>query len=197
MNLPYIANRIKDILDTVEVFSYYGFQPNRSGFICCPFHAEKTASLKVYPGHGGYHCFGCGHHGSVIDFVMAYFNLDFSSALQKLNDDFCLQLPIGEKLTLRKVREIQSAERKRKELEESWNAKLNNLQVEYDYVLGQTIKFHRIIKNFAPKGPEDEFHPLFVEALKKINWVEDELLNAETRLREHESGRTSYSDIGS
>ena len=34
---------------------------------CCPFHNEDTPSLKLYDDH--YHCFACGAHGDVINFV--------------------------------------------------------------------------------------------------------------------------------
>ncbi len=36
----------------------------------CPFHAEKDPSFTVNEGKQFFHCFGCGSHGSVIDFVM-------------------------------------------------------------------------------------------------------------------------------
>ncbi|MDN3563146.1 AAA family ATPase [Paeniroseomonas aquatica] len=34
---------------------------------CCPFHQERTPSFVVYPDH--FHCYGCGAHGDVFDFV--------------------------------------------------------------------------------------------------------------------------------
>ena len=101
------ANEIRNRLDTQEVFSNYGLRPNRSGFVCCFSHNEKTPSMKVYKGNGGYHCFGCGAHGSIIDFVMQYFGLSFKEAIIKINEDFSLGLPIDEKLDCRKQLEMQ------------------------------------------------------------------------------------------
>lgn len=43
----------------------------------CPFHAEKDPSFMVYP-DGGYHCFGCGAHGTLED-IAAYIGIDFVS----------------------------------------------------------------------------------------------------------------------
>lgn len=35
----------------------------------CPFHSEKTPSFKVNDKDGFYHCFGCGAHGDVFDWL--------------------------------------------------------------------------------------------------------------------------------
>ncbi|CCQ72453.1 DNA primase [Magnetospira sp. QH-2] len=58
----------------------------------CPFHKEKTPSFYVYDDH--YHCFGCGVHGSVIDFVMNTENLSFPEAVEKLADEAGLEVPV-------------------------------------------------------------------------------------------------------
>lgn len=70
----------------------YGFTPNRAGFICCPFHAEKSASLKLY--ERSFYCFGCGAGGSVIDFAAMLFQVDALGAVKRLNDDFRLGLDL-------------------------------------------------------------------------------------------------------
>lgn len=61
---------------------------NREGFIKCPFHNEKTPSLKVrfYPDKNKYKfkCFGCDTGGDVIDFIMKYKNIDYKAAREYL-----------------------------------------------------------------------------------------------------------------
>lgn len=87
------SEQIKERLTAREVFEFYGFHPNRAGFIQCPFHSgDKHGSLKIYPGAGGWHCFGCGAGGSVIDFAMLLFDTNFSQACDRLNADFGLGL---------------------------------------------------------------------------------------------------------
>ncbi len=59
----------------------------------CPFHPEKTPSFHVYPNDQSYHCFGCGAHGSMIDFVMKQRNLPFPEAVSALAEMVGLPLP--------------------------------------------------------------------------------------------------------
>jgi DNA primase len=60
---------------------------------CCPFHDEKTPSFTVNDAKQFYHCFGCGAHGDVIGFVMAYDHLSFPDAVKTLAAEAGLQLP--------------------------------------------------------------------------------------------------------
>ncbi len=50
----------------------------------CPFHNEKSPSFTVSEDKGFYHCFGCGAHGSAIDFVMRTESLTFPEAIQRV-----------------------------------------------------------------------------------------------------------------
>ncbi len=59
----------------------------------CPFHKEKTPSFTVNEEKGFYHCFGCGAHGSVFDFVMETEGLSFPEAVEKLAGEAGLEVP--------------------------------------------------------------------------------------------------------
>jgi DNA primase len=59
----------------------------------CPFHNEKTPSFTVNEDKGFYHCFGCGAHGSVMDFVMQTEGLEFPQAVEKLAAEAGMQVP--------------------------------------------------------------------------------------------------------
>lgn len=83
------ADAIKSSLSMRAVIERYGYEPNRAGFISCPFHSDKTPSIKVYNDIGrGFYCFGCGAGGSVIDFVMKLFDISFQQAIARLSFDF-------------------------------------------------------------------------------------------------------------
>jgi len=74
------AQVIRDSVTMEQILSLYGYK-TKHGFMVCPFHGDKDASLKVYPGAGGWHCFGCGKGGSVVDFVMEHEGCDFRTAV--------------------------------------------------------------------------------------------------------------------
>jgi DNA primase len=59
----------------------------------CPFHNEKTPSFTLNEEKGFYHCFGCGAHGDVIEFVMRTENLPFPEAIEQLAGDAGLAVP--------------------------------------------------------------------------------------------------------
>lgn len=59
----------------------------------CPFHNEKTPSFTVNDQKGFYHCFGCGEHGSAIDFVMKTEGLQFPEAVEALAGQAGVEVP--------------------------------------------------------------------------------------------------------
>ncbi len=50
----------------------------------CPFHYEKSASFHVDDRKGFYHCFGCGAHGSIIDWLLEFQKMTFLEAITHL-----------------------------------------------------------------------------------------------------------------
>ena len=50
----------------------------------CPFHMERTPSFAVYPEEQRFHCFGCGAHGDIFDFLQAQEGLDIRAAAERL-----------------------------------------------------------------------------------------------------------------
>jgi DNA primase len=82
----HITQSIRDRVDVVELIGgcieLKKHGKNHKGK--CPFHAEKTPSFTVSQEKGFYHCFGCGAHGDVIEFVMQYRGSSFPEAVREL-----------------------------------------------------------------------------------------------------------------
>lgn len=163
-----IAQEIRSRISADDVARHYGFEPNRSGFIKCPFHqGDHTASLKLYPGTGGFHCFGCGAHGSVIDFVMKLFDLSFPQAVVRLSSDFNLGLT-ARRLAKQEVSKILEERRKKEAEKEIAEQEYRRMAEEHRY-------WWEVLKYF------DFPHPLWCEAVKRLPYLEywlDENLGA-------------------
>ena len=102
------SEEIKKTYSMRDVLDRYGIRPDRAGFIRCPFHVgDRTASLKLYPGQRGWHCFGCQVGGSVVDFVARLFGLTPLDAVRRLNEDFSLGLPIDRPATAAECQKVQ------------------------------------------------------------------------------------------
>lgn len=187
------ADEIKQRVSMIEMLQYYGIETNRSGFCRCPFHQERSASFKAYPGSRGFYCFGCNESGSVIDFVMKFFELSFCDAIKKINEDFSLGLPTGEKLDRRKQLEMNRQAFLRKREMNAKKAKQERLENAYWEAFDEWKRLDDNKRNYAPKTPTEPLHPLFVEALKNIAGAAYNLSCAEIARYEYENGNSRNS----
>ena len=187
------ANEIKSRVSMPEMMARYGFELDRSGFCRCPFHQERSASFKAYPGTRGFYCFGCHESGSVIDFVMQYFGLTFQDAISKINSDFSLGLPIGERISLRQRREMEHRQRERQEERNRERMELERLEGEYWAAFDLWQKYDTNKREYASKSLSEDFHPLYVEAVKNIDCAAYLLDTAEMRLRDYADKRHNNS----
>lgn len=80
-----VFEAVKENVTTRQAAELYGIRVRRNGMVCCPFHADRTPSMKV---DRRFHCFGCGADGDVIDFVSRLFGLPCRKAAVRLADDF-------------------------------------------------------------------------------------------------------------
>lgn len=160
---------IKERVSTPELFSYYGFDRDWRGLVCCMFHHDTRASMKVYDGAAGYHCFSCQAHGDVINFVQQYFALPFRDALSKINNDFHLGLPINTSVDAEKRRQMRREAEERRERREAIRKEHDRLYKAYDDALAEWIRLDRQRMDFAPKTLSEPFGGLYVEALQNID----------------------------
>lgn len=180
-----LAVTVKEALTAEDVARRYGFEPNRAGFIQCPFHKEKTASLKLYPRDRGFHCFGCNAHGSVIDFVMLLFGISFAQAMVRLNADFGLGLT-AERPSPAARSKVLEERRRASERAQKTQGECEALALEHRY-------WHEVKTLFEPSREAWELgiiHPLYAEALKqlpKLEWKIEEWENEYERIKHNSS----------
>lgn len=103
------TDEIKRAYTMRDILSRYGLQPNRAGFLNCPFHqGDRTASLKVY--RDSFYCFGCGASGDIIRFVMMMDRCDFKTAFMSLGGSY---ERTNESERRHKLRDLEIQRRKR------------------------------------------------------------------------------------
>lgn len=163
-----LVGAVKETLTMDQVARRYGFDPSRAGFIKCPFHAgDRTASLKLYPGERGWHCFGCNRGGSVIDFVMELYGLDFRQAVVRLSFDFGLGLTDTRPSPAARSKIVGERRRERERLDE--------LKAAYQDVADVHLFLHRYMIRYAPTREEWEqgdIDPVYAWAIQRLPVVE-------------------------
>ena len=117
---------------------------------------------------------------------MKFFGLSFSDAINKINDDFSMGMPIGEKLDHRKQLEMNRKAFIRKREMNAKKAEQGRLENAYWEAFDEWKRLDDNKRNYAPKTPTEPFHPLFVEALKNIAGAEYNLSCAEIARCEYE-----------
>ena len=83
-----VFDEVKERVTARAVMERAGIVFNRGNMCKCPFHQDKTASMKVKPMDKKYFCFGCGEKGDAIDFVAKYYNLSPKDAAMQIADEF-------------------------------------------------------------------------------------------------------------
>lgn len=129
-------DEIKQSISMTEVLERYGLHPNQEGFIRCPFHKEKTASMKIYK--DSFYCFGCGSGGDIFKFVMLMDGISFKDAFISLGGEY--QKAETKKEAWHRSRDLEIAKRKRERKEKEQKELLERLKA-----INKDIDFYRSI----------------------------------------------------
>ena len=131
----------------------YGLPIQQGSMVRCPFHADRTPSMKLNEDY--FYCFGCGASGDVIDLVARLFNLSGYEAAKKLATDFGM--------TEQKPSILAKLQRGKSQAE----AERRCFRVLGDYLqILQGWKTH-----CAPQSPEDSIDPRYAEACHMLERI--------------------------
>ena len=148
-----LFTQIKMAVSVKEAAEYYGLEVNRGNMVCCPFHADRTPSMKLNEDY--FYCFGCGASGDVIDLTAQLFHLSPADAARKLAADFGIAEQKPSVLAKLKRGKSQA------ELESrSFRVLEDYLQILRDW------KAH-----CAPQSPEDAIDPRYAEACHMLERI--------------------------
>lgn len=151
---------VKENVNLREAAELYGIDVNRYGKALCPFHNDRHPSLYVADDH--YHCFACGAHGDVIDFVGKLFQLSPYDAARKLMADFHLspdKPPSAAALHAKRIR-----------------TEAQQLKANERLCFSVLPDYARVLRDwkvqYAPQSPAEAPDERFVEACHKLDEVE-------------------------
>ncbi len=157
-----VFEAVRDSVTARQAAESYGIKVNRNGMACCPFHDDKHPSMKLSK---RYHCFGCQADGDAISFVSRYFDLRLIEAAKKLADDF------GISYDEKKYNPSNVRAKPNPKIPAELEAKKKEMQC-YRTLCDYLHLLQKWRTDYAPETPDAEYHPLFVEALQKISYVE-------------------------
>ena len=94
---------VKENVTARQAAEAYGLKVGRTGMACCPFHSDKSPSMKL---DERYYCFGCGATGDAVDLTAKLFGIGLREAAVKLAEDFGLNYDSRQKPSVRpRIRE--------------------------------------------------------------------------------------------
>ena len=152
-----LFTQIKTAVSVKEAAEYYGLEVNRGSMTRCPFHNDRTPSMKLNEDY--FYCFGCGATGDVIALVARLFNLSSYDAAKKLAADFGI------------VEQKPSVLTKLERSKSQAGLESRSFRVLGDYLqILQDWKAH-----CAPQSPEDAIDPRYAEACHMLERIENML----------------------
>ena len=159
-----IFSEVKQRLPMKEVARYYGITVNRSGFTTCPFHKERTPSMKIYDDH--FYCFSCQCGGDVIRLVSQLFSLSPLEAAKKLQADFGIADVEFDKEQYKRECNTRMKQLLKEKQFESWKHNTYLLLTDYCSML------RKWREEFAPKTLDEPIKEEYVESLQELGKME-------------------------
>lgn len=127
-----VFRECRERVSAQDAARHYGLTFDRKEWAVCPFHSDKHPSMSFR--NGRFRCWACNASGDSIDFTGWLLGLEPMAAVERLNADFSLALPLRRQPT---PAEAQAARRRmeiaraHKEFEEWRKAFISRLCAAY------------------------------------------------------------------
>lgn len=203
---PDLFRKVRESVTIQQVVEYYELQVNRKGLCLCPFHQDKSPSMKIYPNGKGFYCFTCGVGGDLIRFVALYQNLYDYEAAKELATIF--GIPVSTPVTYREKREAEKAMRRRRDIAAFGKRALLWVSMyrillceaihernEHAYEALKNLTYTEYLLDVIRQYPESIYDNVGV--VRKIGEIEGRIINWHIRIEADGtiSGRNILSDI--
>ena len=161
------AGIIKSSVPMPEVVERYTGRRIIRNRIRCPIHHGSDLNMRIYP--KSYYCWVCHAAGDQIQFVQSVLGVSFQDAMRRLNEDFRLNLPIGEKLP--EQSKARLAELNRRNAARLFQERMAQIDTDIDgmhqaNIAGLLQTVERICAEERPRTPWDEWKPVWCMAMR-------------------------------
>ena len=153
-----VFEAVKPAVTARQAAEQYGIHVGEHGMAICPFHNDKTPSMKL---DNRFHCFACQADGDAIDFVSRLFGIPIRDAAVKIAEDF--GIPYNQRDGPAAVVAAKAPAQGQERLTE---------KTCYTTLTAYFRLLHRWEAQYAPQVPGEALHPLFVEALQRKGYIE-------------------------
>ena len=102
-----VFRECRERVSAQDAARHYGLTFDRKGWAVCPFHQDKHPSMSFRAGR--FRCWACNASGDSIDFTGRLLGLEPMAAVERLDADFSLALPLHRQPT---PAEAQAARRR-------------------------------------------------------------------------------------
>ena len=151
MKMSSIFEAVRSHVPVRAAAERYGLEVNDSGMARCPFHNDRTPSMKLYADH--FYCFGCGKYGDVVDLTSELLCVPSYDAACALAEEFGVDAARWTpRPALRQFREDL----------------LRCQRVLRDYL--RLLRRWRM--HYAPTGPDEPIDDRYAEACRMIDTVD-------------------------
>ena len=155
-----LFQNVKSAVTARQAAEMYGLKVGRNSLACCPFHHDKTPSMKV---DDRYYCFGCGVTVDAVDLTAQLLRLSPKDAALRLAADFGIE--VDDKAKPKAFHPYRPRADPQKELQK-W----------FDHAWDVLLEYRSLLrdweKRYAPQSMDEEWHPLFCEALDKKDYID-------------------------
>lgn len=162
------TDTIRESVSALQIGEDYGLNPGRDGRCPCIFcSGARDDTLKLYPGNRGFYCYRCHRSGGVIALYRQITGAGFRQAVENLNGQYNLNLPLknaGQE-AMQKAKAL--AEKRKQERAEKEQRDREQLEMLWDVADAvQILEYYR--DTLAPKTPEEPLRQRFVVALRYL-----------------------------
>ena len=167
-----VFKAVKENVTARQAAEMYGLKVTPKGMACCPFHQDRTPSMKI---DRRYYCFGCGATGDAVDLTAQLLGLEPKDAVNRIASDFGIAVDESASAVTGKKKKASKPRADPQKEAEEWISQAVKTLSDYRWLLRDFEEYD------APKSMDEDWddHPLFCLALQQKSYIDyllDELM---------------------